>query len=110
MRAVCRATHNGRWPDRQQPSSFPQLTADPNRHCRMPRPAVPYSHIRVADLRVKIPGPMKSVRQHREEIVRVGRMIHERGYVAATDGNLSVRLSENRILVTPTAMSKGMMK
>ncbi len=37
-------------------------------------------------------------------------MIHERGYVAATDGNLSVRLRENRILVTPTAMSKGLMK
>jgi L-fuculose-phosphate aldolase len=53
---------------------------------------------------------MKSERQHRQEIVRVGRMIHERGYVAATDGNLSVRLKENRILVTPTAMSKGMMK
>lgn len=53
---------------------------------------------------------MKSERQHREEIVRIGRMIHERGYVAATDGNLSVRLSENRILMTPTAMSKGLMK
>jgi L-fuculose-phosphate aldolase len=53
---------------------------------------------------------MKSERQYREEIVRIGRMIHERGYVAATDGNLSVRLSESRILVTPTAMSKGLMK
>ena len=53
---------------------------------------------------------MKSERQHRQEIVRIGRMIHERGYVAATDGNLSVRLGGGRILVTPTAMSKGMMK
>lgn len=53
---------------------------------------------------------MKSERQYRQEIVSIGRMIHERGYVAATDGNLSVRLKENRILVTPTAMSKGMMK
>ncbi|HTM87380.1 MAG TPA: class II aldolase/adducin family protein [Terriglobales bacterium] len=53
---------------------------------------------------------MKSERQHRQEIVRIGSMIHERGYVAATDGNLSVRLSESRILVTPTAMCKGMMK
>jgi L-fuculose-phosphate aldolase len=53
---------------------------------------------------------MKSERQHRQEIVRIGRMIHDRGYVAATDGNLSVRLSEGRILVTPTAMSKGLMK
>lgn len=53
---------------------------------------------------------MKSERQHRQDIVRIGRMIHERGYVAATDGNLSVRLSTDRILVTPTAMSKGLMR
>jgi len=37
-------------------------------------------------------------------------MLHERGFVAATDGNLSVRLSENRILSTPTCMSKGCMR
>jgi len=53
---------------------------------------------------------MKSERQHRQEIVRIGKMIHERGYVAATDGNISVRLRDGRILVTPTAMSKGMMR
>ena len=28
-------------------------------------------------------------------------MLHERGFVAATDGNLSVRLDEHRILATP---------
>jgi L-fuculose-phosphate aldolase len=53
---------------------------------------------------------MVTERKHREEIVRFGRMLHDRGLVAATDGNLSVRLDEKRILVTPTAMSKGMMK
>jgi L-fuculose-phosphate aldolase len=53
---------------------------------------------------------MKSERQHRQDIVRIGKMIHERGFVAATDGNLSVRLGPDRLLVTPTAMSKGMMK
>ena len=37
-------------------------------------------------------------------------MLHQRGFVAATDGNLSVRLNRDRILVTPTAMSKGMMR
>ena len=49
-------------------------------------------------------------RPSREQIVRFGRMLHERGFVAATDGNLSVRLDENRILVTPTCMSKGCMR
>jgi L-fuculose-phosphate aldolase len=54
--------------------------------------------------------PMASERQYREQIVRYGHMLHERGFVAATDGNLSVRLSENRILSTPTCMSKGCMR
>ncbi|MGA7931081.1 MAG: class II aldolase/adducin family protein [Candidatus Sulfotelmatobacter sp.] len=50
---------------------------------------------------------MTRERKYRREIVSFGRMLHQRGYVAATDGNLSVRLDEQRILVTPTAMSKG---
>jgi L-fuculose-phosphate aldolase len=49
-------------------------------------------------------------RKHREEIVRYGRMLHERGFVAAMDGNLSVRLDDDRILVTPTCLSKGAMR
>jgi len=48
-------------------------------------------------------------RPFREQIVRFGRMLHQLGFVAATDGNLSVRLDEHRILVTPTCMSKGRM-
>jgi L-fuculose-phosphate aldolase len=53
---------------------------------------------------------MASERQYRDQIVRYGRMLHEGGFVAATDGNLSVRLAENRILSTPTCMSKGAMR
>jgi len=53
---------------------------------------------------------MKSERQHREDIVRFGRMIHQKGFVAATDGNLSVRLDHDTVLSTPTGMSKGMME
>ncbi|SRR5579871_184350 len=53
---------------------------------------------------------MASERQFRRDIVFYGKMMHDRGYVAAMDGNLSIRLDENRILVTPTAMCKGMMK
>jgi L-fuculose-phosphate aldolase len=53
---------------------------------------------------------MPSERKHREEIVRYGRMLHERGFVAAMDGNLSVRLPDERILVTPTCVSKGAMR
>ena len=67
----------------------------------------------VADLLFATPPKgysMPSERKHREEIVRYGRMLHQRGCVAAMDGNLSVRLDEERILVTPTSVSKGDMK
>ena len=50
---------------------------------------------------------MSREQEYRREIVSFGRMLHQRGYVAAMDGNLSVRLDEGRILATPTAMSKG---
>ena len=53
---------------------------------------------------------MSSERKHREEIVRYGRTLHERGLVAAMDGNLSVRLKGEQILVTPTCVSKGNMR
>jgi L-fuculose-phosphate aldolase len=43
----------------------------------------------------------------RREMVRVGRLVWERGFVAATDGNLSTRLGADRLLVTPSGVSKG---
>ena len=48
-------------------------------------------------------------KQGREEIVRVGRMMYERGWIASTDGNISVRLDDERILATPTGVCKGAM-
>src|SRR5690348_6693334 len=53
---------------------------------------------------------MPSQLQSRAQIVKIGKMLHQRGYIAACDGNLSVRLNRNEVLVTPTAMSKGGMK
>jgi L-fuculose-phosphate aldolase len=49
----------------------------------------------------------RTEQEWREEIIRVCRLLHEKGYVAATDGNVSVRLSKNRILSTPSGFSKG---
>jgi len=43
----------------------------------------------------------------REEVVRVCRLIWEKGFVAASDGNASVRLGQDRLLVTPSGFSKG---
>jgi L-fuculose-phosphate aldolase len=53
---------------------------------------------------------MPSERQFRAEIIRLGRLMHGSGFVAGMDGNLSARLDANRIMVTPTAMSKGAMR
>ena len=45
----------------------------------------------------------------RQEVLKIGRLLHEKSFVAATDGNISVRLDDGLILVTPTCMCKGMM-
>jgi L-fuculose-phosphate aldolase len=55
------------------------------------------------------PGAEKAEEQHRREICAVGRWIHDRGFVASTDGNISVRLGPERILASPTCVNKGMM-
>lgn len=49
----------------------------------------------------------KTEHEHRQDIVEVSRLIYEKGWVAANDGNISVRLDEHRILCTPTSISKG---
>jgi L-fuculose-phosphate aldolase len=54
--------------------------------------------------------PMSVELQHREDLVRFGKLVHEQGFVSACDGNLSVRLDSHRILATPTGVSKGMMQ
>ncbi len=55
------------------------------------------------------PGAVKSEDEHRREICAAGLRIHQRGFVASTDGNISVRLDSKRILTSPTGISKGMM-
>lgn len=52
---------------------------------------------------------MASEHHRRREILKLGKALHQRGFIAACDGNLSVRLDEHRVLVTPTGMSKGAM-
>ena len=45
----------------------------------------------------------------KREIVEVGRRVYQRGYVASNDGNISARLDEKRVVITPTGVSKGFM-
>ena len=48
-------------------------------------------------------------KQARKLIVEVGKLLYERSYVVSSDGNVSIRLDENRVLATPTMTSKGRM-
>ncbi len=51
----------------------------------------------------------KSLEQHRKDVVEIGSRVYRAGFVAAYDGNISVRLESGAVLVTPTAISKGYM-
>lgn len=45
----------------------------------------------------------------REAIVEAGKVLAERGHVVSNDGNISVRIPGDRIVVTPTGVYKGAM-
>lgn len=45
----------------------------------------------------------------RKLIVEVGKLLYDRSYVVASDGNVSIRLDENTVLATPTMTCKGRM-
>ena len=45
----------------------------------------------------------------RNDIVEVGRRMYAKGFVAANDGNISVRLSDDTVMITPSGVSKGCM-
>lgn len=53
---------------------------------------------------------MTTEQECRRQIIEIGRRMYDKGFVAATDGNISVRLDENRILTTPNGISKGFMR
>lgn len=50
---------------------------------------------------------MKSVFEIKKEICEVGHKLWMKGFVAANDGNISVKAGENEFYCTPTGVSKG---
>jgi L-fuculose-phosphate aldolase len=46
----------------------------------------------------------------RREIARICRLMYEKGFIWASDGNVSARLSPNRILITPSGLHKGFLE
>ncbi|MBR4031003.1 MAG: class II aldolase/adducin family protein [Clostridia bacterium] len=52
---------------------------------------------------------MMSEYEIKKQICEIGKRIYNRGMVAANDGNISVKISDNEFLCTPTGVSKGFM-
>jgi L-fuculose-phosphate aldolase len=50
-----------------------------------------------------------SVESLRADIVEVGRRLYARAYTASNDGNISVRIAADRLLMTPKSVCKGFM-
>lgn len=46
----------------------------------------------------------------REWICEIGHRMHDRGLISGIDGNISIRLSKRRMLVTPSGVNKGFLK
>src|SRR5713101_315690 len=46
----------------------------------------------------------------KEEICEIGRRLYAKGFAAANDGNITIRLNEREVLCTPTMVSKGFLK
>jgi L-fuculose-phosphate aldolase len=46
----------------------------------------------------------------KEQMCEIGRRVYAKGFAAANDGNITVRLNEKEFLCTPTMVSKGFLK
>ena len=53
---------------------------------------------------------MERYEKVREEICQVCRLLYDRGYVVSNDGNVSVRVAPDRVLITPSGVGKGRME
>src|SRR5260221_13043214 len=52
-------------------------------------------------------GRLEVENELRRQICKAGRRMYGSGFIVACEGNLSVRLDPDRILVTPTGVCKG---
>ena len=48
-------------------------------------------------------------RKLKEQICEIGRRVYQKGFAAANDGNISIRVGENEVLCSPTMICKGYM-
>jgi L-fuculose-phosphate aldolase len=53
---------------------------------------------------------MMNAHKVKQDICDIGRRIYNKGFAAANDGNITVRIGDNEVLCTPTMHSKGFLK
>jgi L-fuculose-phosphate aldolase len=53
---------------------------------------------------------MVNLHKVKQEICEIGDRLYKKGFAAANDGNISVRVGENQVICTPTLITKGFMK
>lgn len=52
----------------------------------------------------------KSLIQHKKDIIEICKLIHQKGFVSATDGNISIKVDKNKFLITPSSINKLFLK
>ena len=53
---------------------------------------------------------MENERAYRQEIVEICRLLYEKNLMSSTDGNVSVRVDKDHLLITPSGVHKGFLK
>ena len=53
---------------------------------------------------------MPNIHKLKQDICAIGDRLYKKGFAAANDGNITVRIAENEVICTPTQITKGFMK
>src|SRR6185312_1373456 len=75
----------------------------------LPRQVPLASPVQLRSIGAARPNRMNAESSLRADIVEIGRRMYARGYTASNDGNISVRLGDDRLLMTPKSVCKGFM-
>jgi L-fuculose-phosphate aldolase len=51
--------------------------------------------------------PKESYALLRKELIQIGNLLYQKNFVVAAEGNISIKLEKDKILVTPSGLNKG---
>lgn len=53
---------------------------------------------------------MKTEYNLRKDLIEICKRMYQKGFIAATDGNVSIKINDNRIIFTPSGICKGFLE